>query len=137
MPCQGPYGGYQGDSYYSAYLQAERELCEARWLILQLTAGGVPEKLRDQVAKIRAEQLSHRVGDRDHVLDAIKRTLQRLDHDEKEILKLGGQPGDRFTDQRAKLTEARARIRAFTNEELLEHYWGNEERLNHDVVDHT
>lgn len=143
MPCQGPWGGGYGDGNTDRkdYLEAERRLCEARWLILQLNqlsgAGQrLPKNLKDLVAKHTAEQLKHRRGDKRHVLDAIKNTMRRVREDMSEIEKLGGVVSKRMADQLETLESERTRIRAITDEELLADYWATEKRLKSDVVDH-
>lgn len=139
MPCQGPFGyGYARGSDRADYLEAERRLCEARWLILRLTNDGaaVPTPFRALVAKHRAEQLKHRKGDKKHVIERIDATRARICDDMAEIVRRGGDVPKRLVDQERRLVAERARIKAITDEELLTHYWGNETRLTSDLVDH-
>ena len=138
MPCQGPWGGgYGHNDYRQDYLEAERRLCEARWIILELTkhAGPLPKPLVDLVAAHKVAQLEHRRGDKKHVLAAIASTMRRLHDDQKRIISLGGTPGEHLQSHLDELAQEQAKIRALSDDELLEKYWGTEVRLD-ELVDH-
>ena len=140
MPCQGPWGGGYGggDSYRKDYLEAERRLCEARWIILRLVERGAPvaADLKDLVTYHRVEQLKHRRGYKKHVLDHFDATLERIRDDEREVRRRGGTIGAKLVAQVKTLRAERKRIAAITDAQLLSDYWGSEKRLASDVVDH-
>jgi len=139
MPCQGPYGSSydSGDSYRAEWLQSERRLCEARWLLLRLLEDPASaSRYADLLAVHRQEQLEHRRGDKEQVLSHIRQTLDRIKRDMKEIERYGGTPGEALKQQVATLKTEETRIGAITDQELLANYWGSESRLTSDVVDH-
>lgn len=118
MPCH----DNQVTTYWGEYANAEKELCEARWIIKQLMDG---KKVGNNLLrKHMDEQIKHRRKDRDGVANSVYNKLRRLEDDKEKILKCGGELGQKIATKEFHLKAESERLKAITDEELLDTYWG-------------
>ena len=127
MPCDsGP-----GPSYSEEWQECEKNLCRARWTLLQLVKIcktkdiSLPSPLLTHIEREKHDQLKHRQEDRNSVLQNIKWDIQKLDKDIKDIKKLGGKPSRTILEKKSKLEEDTRLLKNLSDEELLEGTWSN------------
>jgi hypothetical protein len=128
MPCtdDGP-----GPDYSREWRECEKDLCRARWILLQLVNIcktkdiSLPSSLTTHIEREKHNQLKHRREDRDSVLQNITGDIQRLDRDIENIKKLGGNPSRVILEKKSKLKEDTRLLKDLSDEELLEGSWGN------------
>lgn len=127
MPCDsGP-----GPDYSGEWNKCEKDLCRARWTLLQLMKAcklkevSLSKSLLAYVQREKSEQLKHRRDDRDSVLQNIKWDIQILDRDIEDIKKMGGKPSRSILEKKSKLEEDARLLKDLSDEELLEGSWGN------------
>lgn len=128
MPCHddGPVS-----TYSSEWKECEKDLCRARWILLQLVKvfkakdASLPSSLVTHIEREKYEQLKHRRDDRDSVLKNINWEIQRLDRDIESIKKLDGEPSRAILEKKSKLEESARLLKDVSDEDLLEGSWVN------------
>lgn len=131
MPCNGGPWGNSGDSYHADWKECEKALCEARWVVLELAkVGKIPARLRELIARVKDDQLKHRHEDRDSYIETLRSLIRDCDDNEQRIREAGGIPGKRLEAKRQKYRDELKRVKAMSDSDLLDNYWGSERRLH-------
>lgn len=127
MPCDsGP-----GPDYSGEWQECEKNLCRARWTLLQLLNIckdkdiPLPSSLVTHIEREKRDQLKHRREDRDSVLQNIEWDIQKLNRDIEDIKKLGGKPSRAVLEKKSKLEENAQLLKNVSDKELLEGSWDN------------
>lgn len=129
MPCES--WGRSDCEGHEDVEKLERELCQARWLVLQLASNRrLTGALRQHVENVRRAQLKHRRADRDDYLKAIDDELAHIDDTISQIKQLGGATLNRtLVKRRLALVIEKRTERRRSDADLLQGYWATERRL--------
>ena len=136
MPCEsGP-----GPSYHKELKDAEKELCGARWLLLQLqkklVGQELPDSLVDHIEEQRAAQLTHRLKDRQCAANQVQDELDRVNKNINRILELNGTPAHALLNKKDELSKNLREIEQVTNDQLLEGSWCNHTTIVDSILSH-